>query len=361
LTLLPYLGNQQLIRRRLDLKAVRIHGHGSVEKLVYEAAPDLKLTLPTDAIVRLKAASLSPTDIHVRRGLTGTQIKFPHILGGGGAGIVSEVGEQATNIQPGDAVCLYPASGCGRCEFCTIDQEFMCIGLRVLGEQENGTYAEYLRLPARNCFPLPAGLSFEEAAVLASAATTAWRMLVTNAELKPGEHVLIVGVGNGIAMAALQLAVQMGAHVIVTSSNDEQLERAKNLGAEHGINDLNADFSREVRQLTRKRGVDVAIDCIGGAGWVKSLASLAKGGRLATCGATAGANPQTDLQRIFWNNLKIFGSMLGSRAEFKRALEFMAASKPIIDHVFPLQDAAAAQQRLEQGMQFGNIVLRMDD
>jgi NADPH:quinone reductase-like Zn-dependent oxidoreductase len=343
------------------LKAVRIHGHGGVEKLVYEEAPDPKLTQPTDAIVRLKAASLSRTDIHVRRGLIRTRIKFPHILGGDGAGIVSEVGAQATNVQPGDAVCLYPVSGCGQCEFCTIDQEFMCVGLRVLGEQENGTYAEYVRLPARNCFPFPAGLSFEEAAVLGSACTTAWRMLITNAELKPGEHVLIVGVGNGIAMAALQLAVRMGAHVIVTSSNDEQLDRAKNLGAEHGINDANADFSREVRQLTRKRGVDVAVDCIGGAGWVKSLASLAKGGRLVTCGATAGANPQTDVRRIFWNNLKIFGSMLGSRAELKRALQFMTGAKPIIDQVFPLKDAATAQQCLEQGVQFGNIVLRMDD
>jgi NADPH:quinone reductase-like Zn-dependent oxidoreductase len=184
-------------------------------------------------------------------------------------------------------------------------------------------------------------------------------MLVTNAELKPGEHVLIVGFGSRIATAGLQLAVRMGAHVIVASNNDEQLDRAKNLGAEHGIND--ADFSREVRQLTRKRGVDVAVDCIGGAGWVKSLASLAKGGRLVTCGAMAGAHPQTDLRRIFWNNLKIFGSMLGSRAEFKRALQFMAGSKPIIDQVFFLKDAATAHQRFEQGLQFGNIILRIDD
>lgn len=343
------------------MKAVRIHGHGGVEKLIYEEAPDPKLTRPTDAIVRLRAASLSPTDIHIRRGLTPSRIEFPHILGADGAGIVSEVGEQARNVQPGDAVCVYPVSGCGRCEFCTIDQEFMCAGMRVLGEQENGTYAEYVRLPARNCFPLPAGLSFEAAAVLGSACTTAWRMLVTNAELKPGEYVLIVGFGSRIATAGLQLAVRMGAHVIVTSNNDEQLDRAKNWGAGHGINDANADFSQEVRQLTRKRGVDVAVDCIGGVGWVKSLASLAKGGRLVTCGATAGANPQTDLRRIFWNNLKIFGSMMGSRAEFKQALQFMAGSKPIIDQVLFLKDAAAAQQRLEQGAQFGNIVLRIDD
>lgn len=348
-------------RRRLDLKAVRIHGHGGVEKLVYEEASDPKLTRPTDAIVRLKAASLSPADIHIRRGLTRSRIQFPHILGGDGTGIVSEVGEQATNVQPGDAVCLYPVIGCGQCGFCTTDQEFMCVGLRVLGEQENGTYAEYVRLPSKNCFPLPAGLSLEQAAVLGSACTTAWRMLVTNAELKPGEHVLIVGFGNRIAMAGLQLAVRMGARVIVTSSNDEQLDRAKNFGAEHGINNAKADFSREVRQLTRKRGVDVAVDCIGGAGWAKSLASLAKGGRLVTCGAAAGANPHTDLRRIFWNNLKIFGSMLGSRAEFKRALQFMAGAKPIIDQVFPLKDAAKAQQRLEQDVQFGNVVLRMDD
>ena len=188
-------------------------------------------------------------------------------------------------------------------------------------------------------------------------------MLVTNAELKPGEHVLILGIGGGVASAALQVANQMRAHVIITSSSDEKLEMAKNWGADHGINYLRSDFTKEVRALTGKRGVDVVVDCVGGESWVKSLAALAKGGRLVTCGATAGANPQTDIRRIFWNHLKIFGSTLGSREEFRQLLSFMRTSKirPIIDRLFPLKEAAAAQHRLEEGKQFGKIVLQTMD
>ena len=344
------------------MKAVRIHEHGGVEKLRYEEAPEPTLAGPNDAIVKLKAAALNHIDIWVRRGLTGIEITLPHILGGDGAGVIAEVGDRVRNIKTGDAVCLYPPSGCGRCEFCITDREYMCVRLRVLGERENGTYAEYARVPARNCFPIPPDLSFEQAAAFPLVYITVWRMLVTNAQLKPGEHVLILGIGGGVATAALQLAAHIGTHIIVTSSSDEKLEKAKTLGSEHGINYKNADFAKEVRRLTGKRGVDVVVDCVGGDGWIKSLASLAKGGRLVTCGATAGANPPTDMRRIFWNNLKIFGSTLGDRAEFREVLNFMEASrtKPVVDQVFSLRDAAAAQKRLEDGKQFGKILLRMD-
>jgi len=344
------------------LKAVRIHEHGGVEKLRYEEAPEPTLAGPNDAIVKLKAAALNHIDIWVRRGLTGIEITLPHILGGDGAGVIAEVGDRVRNIKTGDAVCLYPPSGCGRCEFCITDREYMCVRLRVLGERENGTYAEYARVPARNCFPIPPDLSFEQAAAFPLVYITVWRMLVTNAQLKPGEHVLILGIGGGVATAALQLAAHIGTHIIVTSSSDEKLEKAKTLGSEHGINYKNADFAKEVRRLTGKRGVDVVVDCVGGDGWIKSLASLAKGGRLVTCGATAGANPPTDIRRIFWNSLKIFGSTLGARPEFREVLNFMEASrtKPVVDQVFSLRDAAAAQKRLEDGKQFGKILLRMD-
>jgi NADPH:quinone reductase-like Zn-dependent oxidoreductase len=239
----------------------------------------------------------------------------------------------------------------------------MCIRLRVLGERDPGTYSQYVKAPARNCFPIPAGLSFEEAAAFPLVYITVWRMLMTNAGLKSGESVLILGIGGGVASAGLQLAVRIGAHVIVTSASDEKLAQAKRYGAAHGINHRTSDFAKEVRQLTDKRGVDVVIDCVGGESWVRSLAALAKGGRLVTCGATAGANPQTDIRRIFWNNLKIFGSTLGSRDDFRQAISFMevCGTRPIIDRVFPLWDAAAAQQRLEEAKQFGKIVLRMDE
>ena len=213
------------------MKAVRIHEHGGVETLLYEEAPEPTLADPNDAIVKLKAASLNHIDIWIRRGLTGIEIALPHILGGDGAGVIAEVGHRVRNIKTGDSVCLYPPSGCGRCEFCITDREYMCVQLRVLGERENGTYAEYARVPARNCFPIPPHLSFEQAAAFPLVYITVWRMLVTNAQLKPGEHVLILGIGGGVATAALQLAAYIGTHIIVTSSSDEKLEKAKTLGS----------------------------------------------------------------------------------------------------------------------------------
>lgn len=345
------------------MKAVRIHEHGGVEKLLYEDAEPPELTSRADAVVQLKAAALNHIDILNREGKTGIEVAFPHILGADGAGIVVEVGKDVRNVKKGDAVCLYPPSGCGQCEFCITDRDFMCIKIRALGERLKGTYAEFVKLPATNCFPIPRGLSFEEAAAFPLVFLTVWRMLITNAQVKPGEHALILGIGGGVASAALLVAKQMGAHIIVTSSSDEKLEMARNWGADHGINHTKSDFTRDVRALTGKRGVDVVVDCVGGESWLKSLAALAKGGRLVTCGATAGASPQTDLLRIFWNHLKIFGSTLGSREEFRQLLAFIETCRirPIVDQLFPLKDAVAAQRRLEQGKQFGKIVLQISD
>ncbi|MSP38813.1 MAG: alcohol dehydrogenase [Deltaproteobacteria bacterium] len=348
---------------RFFLKAVQFHQHGGVDQLRYEERADPELQFAGDVIVKLKAAALNHIDIWIRRGLTGIEVPFPHILGGDGAGVVVAIGSEVKNLKLNDAVCLYPPSGCGQCEFCVTDREWMCVRIRVLGEREHGTYAEYVRVPARNCFPIPAGLSFTEAAAFPLVFITVWHMLVTNAQVKAGESILILGIGGGVATAALQLAAAIGMHSIVTSSSAAKLEQAQKLGAAHGINYREADFAKEVRNLTAKRGVDVVVDCVGGESWVKSLASLAKGGRLVTCGATAGATPQTDLRRIFWNDLKIFGSTLGTREEFRQVREFISQSrtKPVIDKLYKLQDAAEAQARLEAGQQFGKIILTMDD
>ena len=230
-----------------------------------------------------------------------------------------------------------------------------------LGEREHGTYAEYITVPARNCFLAPRWLTFEEAAALPLVYLTAWRMLVTQVRIKPGERVLILGSG-GVAAAALQLALRIGARVIVTSSSDDKIAKAKSFGAEHGINYGNADFDKATRSLTGKRGVDVVVDCIGGDAWIKSLASLAKGGRLVICGAAAGTQSPTDVRRIFWNHLSVFGSTLGSREEFQQLLNFIEATqtKPIIDRVFALGEAALAHQYVEERKSFGKVVLRMD-
>ncbi len=343
------------------MKAVCIHEHGGLDKLRYEETDDPKLNSSREVVVQLKAAALNRIDVFNREGVTGMDVALPHILGADGSGVVVEAGDGVSHVKKGDAVCLYPPSGCGHCEFCQTNRDYMCVHLRVIGEGLKGTYAEYIKVPAENCFPIPTDYSFEEAAALPLVFITIWRMLVTNAALKPGEHVLILGIGGGVASAALQLAKEMKAHAIVTSSSDAKLEMAKNHGADHGINYRKADFVKEVRALTGKRGVDVVVDCVGGESWEKSLAALAKGGRLVTCGATAGAFPQTNIRRIFWNHLSIFGSTLGSRQDFQQLLSFCSTSevRPIIDQVFPLKEAAAAQQRLEERKQFGKIVLKV--
>jgi len=341
------------------LKAVQIYEHGGADKLCYEDAPDPVLRSPRDVIVRLRAASLNHIDLWNRKGLTGMKVEFPHILGADGAGVVEEVGSEVTHARKGDAVCLYPPVGCGACDFCHTDRDFMCVRLRVLGEGMKGSYAEYVTIPGDNCFPIPEGYGFEDAAAFPLVFVTVWRMLVTNARLAPGEKVLILGIGGGVAIAALQIAKAMNAWVAVTSSSDEKLERARCLGADYGLNYTQHDFTREIRDVTGKRGVDVVVDCVGGDSWAKSLASLVKGGRLVTCGATTGATPPTDIRRIFWNHLSIFGSTLGSREEFEQVLRFVEAAKvePVIDRSFPLAEAAAAQTRLETGKQFGKIIL----
>jgi NADPH:quinone reductase-like Zn-dependent oxidoreductase len=188
-------------------------------------------------------------------------------------------------------------------------------------------------------------------------------MIITNAKLKPGESLLIIGIGGGVASASLQLAKKIGARVIVTSGSDAKLEKANKLGADHGVNHFKQDFVKIVSELTENRGVDVVLDCVGGEVWRKSLAALRRGGRLVTCGATAGGQPIDDIAAIFSKQLKIYGSTLGSREEFRQLISFINASqiKPIIDSVFPLEDAAAAQQYVEEAKQFGKVVLRMPD
>lgn len=340
-----------------------MHGYGGVEQLFYEDAPDPRVSEPNEVLVKLKAASLNHIDIWNRLGATGMVVQMPHILGADGAGVVIEVGERVENVKKGDPVCLYPATGCARCEFCLTGRDFMCVYLRVLGERLEGTYAQCVKLPAENCFQLPGKFSFEEAAAFPLVFITLWRMLITNAQLKPGETLLVIGIGGGVASAALQVAKKIGAHVIVTSGSDDKLKRAQSLGADHRINHREKDFTRAVSALTDGRGVDVVLDCVGGEIWQKSLAALSRGGRLVTCGATAGGQPIDDLTAIFSKHLKIYGSTLGSREEFRQLLSFLeiAQIRPIIDSVFPLEDAAAAQRRMEEAKQFGKILLQIPD
>jgi NADPH:quinone reductase-like Zn-dependent oxidoreductase len=338
------------------LKAVFIREHGGIEKLCYEEVTPPRLTSASDIIVKLEAASVNDLDVSTRKGFLGVESPLPQILGADGTGLVFEAGPEVKNLKAADRVCLYPVRGCGLCEFCSTEREFMCADRRPLG-----TYAEYVKVGAQDCCAIPGALSFEEAAAIPSAYLTAWHMLVTDAQIRPGENVLILNIGGGVACAALQIAKGFGAQVIVASGSEEKLAIARDWGADHGINERRTDFAKQVRQLTAKRGVDIVVDSAAAGGWEKSLAALAKGGRLVTCAVSDGPTVETNVRRIFWNQLEIFGSTLGSRAEFQGVLGFFdrAGTRPIIDHVFPLREAAAAQQRLEADRQFGMIVLRV--
>lgn len=345
------------------MKAVRMHGHGGVDQLFFEDTEEPQLDGAAQAIVKLSAAALNHIDIWNRLGVTGVRIAMPHILGADGAGVVVDVSQGVEHVRVGDRVCLYPPTGCGHCEFCLTDRDFMCFRLRVLGERLEGTYAQYVKLPAKNCFPIPTGYSFEEAAAFPLVFITLWRMLITNARLEPGETILILGIGGGVASASLRVAKKIGARVIVTSGSNEKLERARDLGADYGINHGSKDFVQEVQALTAGRGVDVVFDSIGGEFWRKSLASLARGGRLVTCGATADGEPIDDIAAICAKELKIYGSTLGSREEFHQVIDFLSTAqiKPVIDSIFPLEDAAGAQLHLENARQFGKIILQIPD
>jgi NADPH:quinone reductase-like Zn-dependent oxidoreductase len=342
------------------LKAIRIHEHGGVDQLRFEEAPEPKITSPRDVVVKLQAAALNHIDIWVRMGATGMSIPMPHILGADGAGVVVDAGAEVTSVKIGDKVCLYSFTGCGECEFCLSDRDFMCIRVKALGERLDGTYAEYVKAAPENCFPIPSHMSFDEGAAFPLVFLTAWRMLITNARLQPGETLLVIGIGGGVAGAALQLSHRIGARAIVTSGSDEKLERALALGAIHGINHRQKDYAAEVRTLTDGRGVDTVVDSVAGEVWQKSLASLAFGGRLVTCGATAGWEPYEDLDLMTSKELKIYGSTLGSREDFRQLLSFLQMSKihPIIDRKFPLKEARDAQQRMEEARQFGKILLQ---
>ena len=343
------------------MKAAFLNEHGGLDKIRYGDLPDPEPG-PGQVRVRIRAGALNHVDIFVRNGIPGIPLAFPHVLGSDGAGVVDAVGSGVSRVRAGDEVVLNPGISCGSCEFCLKGEHSLCVGFHLLGEHIAGTFAEFVVAPEINAFPKPEGLPWEEAAAFPLTFLTAWRMLVTKARVRPGESLLVVGIGGGVALAALQIAKLLGMTVWVTSGSAEKLSRAKMLGADGGIDHSAGDFSREVRKATGKRGVDVVLDSVGKATWKSSIASLARGGRLLTCGATTGSDPEEDLARIFWNQLTVHGSTMGTHGEFAEMLRMFCDGRlrPVIDAVFPLSEAREAERRLEEKRQFGKIVLRVD-
>jgi NADPH:quinone reductase-like Zn-dependent oxidoreductase len=260
-------------------------------------------------------------------------------------------------------VIINPGISDGTCEYCRRGEEPLCVRFGLLGEHHPGTLGEYVVVPDRNVVEIPKEVPLDVAAAFPLATLTAWRMVVTRAAVKAGEHVLIQGIGGGVALASLQIAKRLGAHVWVTSSSDEKLERARALGADELVNYRTTDVAKHIRAATGKRGVDVVIDSVGEATWDASLGSLGRGGRLVTCGGTSGPMVRTDVRRLFWNQWNIMGSTMGSHAEFQAiARELVAgALVPPIDSVYELADGRAAFERMAAVAQFGKVVVRVSD
>lgn len=323
------------------MKAVRIHEDGGPEVLRYEDAPD-PVAGPGEVLISLRAASLNHLDIWLRRGLPSAP--KPRILGADGAGVVAALGEGVNRFREGDAVVVNPG----------LDD-----GARIVGEHMDGTHAELIALPEEYVHPVPDGLSFEEAAAFPLVFETAYRMLVTRAGLREGEWVLVWGIGGGVATASFQVAKALGARVIVTSSSDEKLARARELGADAAVNHADGGVAEAVREATDGHGADVVVEHVGEATWKTSLQVAASGARIAVCGATSGPNPPANLHRIWWKQLTIVGSTMGTREDFAAVYELVAAgrARPIVDRVFPLSEAAAAHEHLEEGRQLGKVVL----
>jgi NADPH:quinone reductase-like Zn-dependent oxidoreductase len=340
------------------MKAIVFQQHGTADVLKYTDAPD-----PTprvnEVLVRVKACALNHLDIWVRQGMPNVPIPLPHIPGSDVAGEIAQIGAEVTTVRVGQKVVLAPGVTCGKCAACISGQDNRCRQFTNLGYMIDGGCAEFVRVPEVNCLPYPENLTFEAAASIPLVFQTAWHMLVARAELQPGEEVLILGAGSGVGSAAIQIAKFFGARVIATAGSDEKLSKAKDLGANHLINHKTQKIRDEVRRITSKRGVDVVFEHVGIATWDDSIASLASGGRLVTCGVTTGYDAKLDLRFLFSRQLSLLGSYMGTKSELHTVMKLVASGrlKPVVDRVFALSEAAAAHSYLESSSQFGKVVL----
>lgn len=343
------------------MKAVQFSDHGDRDVIEYDEFPD-----PTpdrdEVLVDIKAGALNHLDVWTRKGLPGIDLDMPHIPGSDGAGVVLEVGEDVTRFEAGDRVAVSAGVSCGKCEFCRHGEHSLCKSYHIIGEHVRGVHSEMAAVPEDNLVPVPEGVAWETAAAAPLVFQTAWRMLVVRADVQPGEKVLVLGASGGVGHAAVQIADYIGAEVYATGSSQEKLDHAEELGAEYAINYAEEDFADKISELTGKRGVDVVVDHIGKETYPDSLKSLAKGGRLVTCGATTGPNPGAGLNRIFWNQLSILGSTMASHGEADDVLELVweGEFEPAIREVLPMSEADRAHEMLEEREGFGKVVVVPD-
>ena len=338
------------------MQAVKILQHGDTDVIEYGEYPDPEVDRD-EVLVDIKAAALNHLDIWTRRGLPMLDLEMPHIPGSDGAGVVVETGADVTRFEEGDHVAVSAGVGDLRMDDPTLDPNF-----HIIGEHVPGVHSEYTAISEDNLIPVPEHVDWEVAGSCSLVFQTAWRMLIERADLEAGEKVLVLGASGGVGHAALQIADYAGAEVYATGSTEEKLEYAKEHGADYVCNYEEENFAKWVRSETDGRGVDVVVEHVGAPTWQDSIKSLAKGGRLVTCGGTGGGNPETDIPRIFWNQLEIIGSTMGTPEQVDDVMELVwdGTFEPAIREVLPMSESARAHEILEDREGFGKVVVRPD-
>ena len=338
------------------MRAVVLRSEGSPDVLHVEQMP-----LPKPGVgevrIRLHAAAINHLDLWIRKGLP--SVPKPRIMGADGAGIIDAVGPGVDPKMMGLSVVIDPSITCGRCRSCLSGNTVYCDSFSVLGEHRAGTHAEYVVVPDVNVHPMPAHLSFAEAAALPLAFATAWRMIMTRAQARPGERMLIWGASAGVGCAAVQIGAAYGLETIVTSRSADKLAVLRELGATHTIDTSTEDVVSRVRAITGDAGVEIVFDHLGDVAWKPSMSALGKGGRFVTCGATTGPNPGAQITRIFWKGLSVLGSTMASKQDVSDMLRFVDTHQitPRVDHIFDLDDIVTAHEHVESSSQVGKVVL----
>jgi NADPH:quinone reductase-like Zn-dependent oxidoreductase len=341
------------------MKAVIFRRRGGPEVLSWEEVDD-PVPGPDEVLVRVGACGLNHLDLHIREGSHGMKAPLPHVGGLEPAGTIAAVGSEVSDWAVGDRVIVLAFTADGTCSFCLDGRENLCENREIIGMTRDGGFAEYLVAPASCLVRTPDRLTDTDAAALPSAFGTAWHMLVSRAQTKADEWVLVLAAGSGIGSAAIQIARELGCRVIATAGSEDKLAKARELGAEHVINHAETPrFELEVRKITGGRGVDVVFEHIGPATWQHSLASLRTGGRVVTCGGLTGRMAETDLWNLFWRQFTILGSMGATRSDMAGVLELVEGGRvqPVIDRTFPLAETRAAQEHLDARRAFGKVVV----
>ncbi len=342
--------------------AARFHAHGERDVIQLE-----RIAIPQpaadEARIKVHACALNWLDVGIRRGPQFGAVPLPLVTGVDVSGVVDELGADVAGWKPGDAVTLYSLLTCGDCEFCRAGDVTICPRHEIIGEHKNGGLAEYMLAPARNLIAKPASLSHVETAALPVVAGTAWHMLITVARLQAGETVFIPGAGGGVASMGIQIAKYAGAKVIASSSTEEKLSKARELGADHVVSYRDANWVEQVLEWTGGRGVDVAQDLVGAMTWADSLRALARGGRMVVCGSHSGKQFSLRIPQIYHRQLSILGANGATYNELRRVLALANAGflRPVIDRVLPLTEIREGHRILEEHDHFGKVVMRIGD